>query len=182
MERLNCTLSLLRLYRKTSHSPCVPLSVTRPPRLAASSSPPPPPLPSPVSSGYFLVFQLPTWSAFRPFRGLSLKRSSNTSQRYGSPSLSLSAPSSTDLACTRVHTRKRSTAVATHGTPTVVKIHRFHFRRGDEKTFTVSIPARCVQGTTLGPVLKQNQGRSTTRFIHRARVSSSYAAWPDIPF
>lgn len=58
-------------------------------------------------SGYFLVFQLATWSAFRPFRGLSLKRSSNTSQRYGSPLLS--SPSDPTYTCTQSSSEERST-------------------------------------------------------------------------
>lgn len=151
MERSNCTLSL-QLYRKTSRSLCVST-------LGNSTATAwwysfflhrhPPPSYSRWSSGYFLVFQLPTWSAFRPFRGLSLKRSSNTSQRYGSPSFfyppPLSSPSDLTYTCTHPqeeygsprHTHRRENPSFSLSSNRRKKLSPYRFLRG--------IP---VQGTT----------------------------------
>lgn len=136
-------------------------------------------------SGYFLVFQLATWSAFRPFRGLSLKRSSNTSQRYGSPLLS--SPSDLTYTCTQSSKRtgEEYGLLATAAHPPSWKSTVFTFVEATKKTFTVSIAARRVQGTTQNTWLlnwKRNQGRSTTRFIHPSRFLVRVAGYSFLIF
>lgn len=186
MERSNCTLSLLALPKNFTFSLCVPLSVTRPPHNLWWCSffflrPPSTSSSLRWLSGYFLVFQLATWSAFRPFRGLSLKRSSNTSQRYGSPLLS--SPSDPTYTCTQSSSEERSTGCSP----------RRHTHRRENPPFSLSSrrrkklsPYRLLRGVSrerhrtldcwTGNGIKDVRRRVS--FIHH--VSSS--AWPDIPF
>lgn len=193
MERSNCTLSL-QLYRKTSRSLCVST-------LGNSTATAwwysfflhrhPPPSYSRWSSGYFLVFQLPTWSAFRPFRGLSLKRSSNTSQVMAqyelwlSPLL-LSSPSFLPLGSNvHVYTPARGVRLATAHPPSWKSIV-FTFVEPTKKLspyrFLRGIP---VQGTTDTWLLNRNGIKDVRRrvsFIVRFLVLCRVAGYSFLIF
>lgn len=138
MERSNCTLSLLALPKNFTFSLCVPLSVTRPPHNLwwCSFFFLRPPSPSTTSDGSLDIFSFSNLQ--RGLRSVRFEDSRWKGRVIRANVMALPSFPPPPIQRTRVHSPavRRGVRAARHGgTPTVVKIHRFHFRRGDEKNF-----------------------------------------------